>query len=229
MTGSPAPARFAPAPQPSFRLIPSQFPPIGLFDTVATPADLEAAMELAGWTNDRLVVERLRRLPLDQWVHGRANSSVVMASFLHAAPRGQRFSGPDLGAWYAAGDIRTAAAEVGHHLRREALARRVPAMARTYRCYSATLAGTDYRDIRGEEAIRPELYRPDDYSASQLFGEAVRKAGQAGILYDSVRRRGGGNVVAYRPGQVGAVTQTDHFRISVQPVERRIVVQRLTR
>jgi RES domain len=30
-----------------------------------------------------------------------------------------RFNGPELGAWYAADDIRTAAAEVGHHLRRE--------------------------------------------------------------------------------------------------------------
>ncbi|RYE49665.1 MAG: RES domain-containing protein, partial [Hyphomicrobiales bacterium] len=32
---------YAPAPKPSFRLIPSQFPPIGLFDTVARAADLE--------------------------------------------------------------------------------------------------------------------------------------------------------------------------------------------
>ena len=42
---------------------PSQYPPIGLFDTVATAADLEAVMELAGWTNDRLVPMRLHRLP----------------------------------------------------------------------------------------------------------------------------------------------------------------------
>jgi hypothetical protein len=34
-----------------------------------------------------------------------------------------RFNGPELGAWYAADDIRTAAAEVGHHLRRETVAR----------------------------------------------------------------------------------------------------------
>jgi len=54
---------FAPAPQPTNRLIPSQFPPIGLFDTVATTADLSAVMELVGWTNDRLVAERIGRLP----------------------------------------------------------------------------------------------------------------------------------------------------------------------
>jgi len=111
---------YAAAPQPSYRLIPSKFPPVGLFDTVATAADLEAVMELAGWTNDRLVAERIDRLPRDEWVYGVPNASVVMAAFLHVAPGGMRFNGPDLGAWYAAGDIRTAAAEVGHHLRRGA-------------------------------------------------------------------------------------------------------------
>src|SRR5690606_30167118 len=83
------------APQPSYRLIPSRFPPIGLFDTVAQPEDLAAVMELAGWTNDRLVAERLARLPAQDWVYGRANASIVMAAFLHAPPMGARFSGPE--------------------------------------------------------------------------------------------------------------------------------------
>ena len=77
---------FAPAPRPAHRLIPSQFPPIGLFDTVATPADLAAVMDLAGWTNDRLVADRIARLPRDEWVYGRPNASIVMASFLHVSP-----------------------------------------------------------------------------------------------------------------------------------------------
>jgi len=136
------------APRPAHRLVPSRFPPIGLFDTVATAADAAAVMELAGWTNDRLVAERIDRLPRDQWVYGRANASIVMASFLHVAPGGMRFNGPDLGAWYAAASIVTAAAEVGHHLRREAVARSVKGMRRTYRNYTAALIG-DYRDIRG--------------------------------------------------------------------------------
>ena len=40
-------------------------------------------------------------------------------------PGGMRFNGPELGAWYAADDLRTAAAEVGHHLRRETVARSI--------------------------------------------------------------------------------------------------------
>ena len=85
---------FAPAPRPAHRLIPSQFPPIGLFDTVATAADLATVMELVGWTNDRLVVDRISRLPQTEWVYGVPNASIVMAAFLHVAPGGMRFNGP---------------------------------------------------------------------------------------------------------------------------------------
>jgi hypothetical protein len=37
-----------------------------------------------------------------------------------------------------------------------------------------------------------------DYSASQVFGEAIRRTGD-GIVYDSLRHFGGVNVVAYQP------------------------------
>ncbi len=210
------------APRPSYRLIPSQFPPIGLFDTVATAADVEAVMELAGWTNDRLVPERLHRLPQSEWVHGRANSSVVLAAFLHVAPGGSRFNGPDLGAWYASAEVRTAAAEVAHHLRREAVARNLPECRRLYRSYSARLEGR-YRDVRGDT----DLHDPQSYEASQAFGEAERASGTDGIVYDSVRQRGGVNVAAYRPSKILDVVQAEHFEITVRSAERRIEVKRL--
>jgi hypothetical protein len=57
---------FASAPDPARRLIPSQFPPIGTFDTVATAADLLAVMDLVGWTNDRLVAKRVARRPQNE-------------------------------------------------------------------------------------------------------------------------------------------------------------------
>ncbi|NEH37425.1 RES family NAD+ phosphorylase [Rhizobium ruizarguesonis] len=218
--------RFAEAPRPSYRLIPSQFPPIGLFETVTRAADLQAVMELVGWTNDRLVADRIQRLPEDQWVYGIPNASIVMAAFLHVAPGGMRFNGPELGAWYAADDLRTAAAEVGHHLRREAAARGVATMARTYRSYSAALIG-DYLDIRGEQTLRPDVYDGTSYAASQVLGEEVRSSGGAGILYDSVRLRSGVAVVAHRPRNIQGVVQADHFEITVSATDRRIDVRKL--
>ena len=214
------------APHPSFRLIPSRFPPIGLFDTVATPADLAAAMELAGWTNDRLVAERVARLPRFEWVHGRPNASIVMAAFLHVPPLGNRFNGPDLGAWYAAAALPTAAAEVAHHLRREAVATSVPLMRRQFRCYQARLDGR-FVDIRGRREQRPEVHDPVRYTASQAFGERARADGHAGIVWDSLRHRGGVCAVSFRPTMILDVTQTDHFELTVTRHLPRIEVRRL--
>lgn len=221
MTGA-----LASAPRPAFRLIPSRFPPIGLFDTVATAADLRAVMELAGWTNDRLVAERIDRLPRDEWVYGRPNASVVMAAFLHAAPTGLRFNAADLGAWYATAALATAGLEVGHHLRREAAATGAAEIRRQYRCYSARLEG-EYLDIRGQRAARPDVYAFESYAASQRLGEAVRASGCAGILYDSLRHARGANVVAHRPRNVLDVVRGDHFEIVASAAGRRIDMRRL--
>ena len=217
---------YAPAPIPSFRLIPSKFPPIGLFDTVSTAADLQAVMELAGWTNDRLVTERVARLPRSEWVFGRPNSSVVMAAFLHAAPGGMRFNGPDLGAWYASARLSTAVTEVAHHLRREAYATSAAALTRTYRTYTADLAGA-YFDIRGQQASRPDVYAPDSYAAGQVLAEAIRSAGGDGLLFDSLRHAGGINIVAHRPRNALNILQTDHYEIRIEAGTTRIHATRL--
>ena len=203
-----------PAPQPSYRLIPSRFPPVGLFDTVATAADLEAVMELAGWTNDRLLVERLQRLPQEEWVFGRPNSSIVMATFLHVAPGGMRFNGPELGAWYAAASLTTSVVEVAHHMRREAVATGQATLSRTFRVYSARLEG-DFVDICGEQAAKPDVYASGDYGASQQFGEEMRAAGEDGILFDSLRHEGGINIAAFRPSRVLDVVQCYHYDVTV--------------
>jgi hypothetical protein len=222
----------APSPRPAHRLIPSQYPPIGLFDTVATAADLSAVMELVGWTNDRLVADRIDRLPQSEWLYGVPNASIAMAVFLHVPSGGMRFNGPELGAWYAADDIRTAAAEVGHHLRREAVARSEATMSRTYRAYAATLLG-GYLDIRRRQAKEQtrhrDIYASGRYDASQKFGEQVRASGGAGILFDSLRRENGINVVAFRTRNITDIVQADHFEITVASAGRTIDVRKLIR
>jgi hypothetical protein len=218
---------YAPSPQPTCRLIPSRFPPIGLFDTVATAADLEPVMELAGWTNDRLVADRIARLPPTEWVYGRPNASIVMAAFLHVSPIGGRFNGTDLGAWYASAALLTAAVEVAHHMRREAVARGIHAMHRQFRQYSARLMGA-YLDLRGRQAEFSDVYAADSYAASRILGEQIRAGGGAGVLYDSVRHTGGVNVVAHRPRNVLDVVQADHFQIRALTASRRIELRKLS-
>jgi hypothetical protein len=205
------------APHPTWRLIPSRFPPIGAFETVSTPEDLAAAMELEGWTNDRPIAERAARLSRAEWVFGTPNASVVIAAFLHAATEGGRFNGPHLGAWYAAASLTTAVAEVALHLRREAVARGRTEARRTYRCYTARLAGDDFVGLRGQGM---------EHEASQIFGGQTRDAGRSGMFYDSHRHVGGTNSAAYRPRQIADIADADHYNLIV-PFTGRIVARRV--
>ena len=216
--------RHARVPERTHRLIPSRFPPIGAFEAVASPRDLEAVFELEGWTNDRLVAPRLKRLPQWEWVYGRANASVVMASFLHGAPQGTRFAGPELGAWYAASALETAVLEVVNGIRREIALSALEQKTEELREYTARLGGA-FVDIRG---TRPDLHDPDPacYPATQVFGRAVRAGPHGGITYDSVRHRGGVNWVSYRPSRVEDVIQARHFRTMV-PLSGKVVVSEM--
>lgn len=195
------------------RLVPSRFPPIGVFDRVASPADARDAMELEGLTNDRvrLAIERSAILPDDDWVVGVPGSTIVMAAFLHAVPEGGRFNGSQLGAWYAARDLQTAVREtIYHHTRRIAASSMGFDATITMREFVSAL---DARliDLRGQQTAQPMLFHSDDYTESQRFGEARRQAGDIGIIWNSVRRPSGECVVIYRPRVLLPVTQGKHL------------------
>lgn len=214
------------APVGTSRLIPSRFPPIPAFDAVTAADDLDAVMDLEGWTNDRLVAPRLARLPRAEWVYGRPNASVIMAAFLHGSPGGLRFSDPSLGAWYGSTHLTTALLEVANGLRKEIALSALIQKSESYRQYKANLAG-DYVDIFG---AHPEYHDPDDasYPVAQAFGKGVHDEQKcAGIRYESVRHPGHENWVCYRPSLVLNVMQADHFRIEV-PRSGRIVVRQLS-
>lgn len=196
------------------RLVPSKFPPIGVFDAVATPEDALAAMRLEGLTNDRLQISirRAALFPKEDWLVGQAGAQAVMAAFLHASADGGRFTGPALGAWYSARSLETAISETKFHS-----SKRIVASAGLN--LHATIAMREWThtfdarfvDLRGARERFVELYDPDSYTKSQPFGERVRANGGAGIVYDSVRHSGGTCLVMYRPRMVAPVKQGVHL------------------
>ena len=218
--------RLSPAPEPTYRLVPARYPQVPAFEKVATAADLEVVMAVEGWTNDATVKARVARLPTVNWAFGRANADVLMASFFFVSIGGMRFNNADLGGWYASAKIETAAVEVGHHLLREAINRSHIAMTIDYRSYSASIQGR-YADIRGEQAIRPDIYDAASYSHSQIFGEAIRQSGPDGILFSSIRHPGGENVVAFRPNLVADITRGPTYQITATVSPRHIQVKTL--
>ena len=195
------------------RLIAARWPMVGIFDSVASADDLEAALLLESLTDDRLhgALARLGRLDREEWIIGQPGASPVMAAFCHPAPGGGRFSTDALGTWYCAREIETAVSEtVYHHTRRLAHSasgwRHVIQMRDLISEIAAPLA-----DLRGLRDRRSELYDPDGYAASQVFGETLRREGANGIVYQSVRRPGGTNLVLYRPLLLPPVTEGAHF------------------
>ena len=69
----------------------------------------------------------------------------------------------------------------------------------------------DLHDLRGLAAEAPELYDPDDYSASQPVGRRLRAMRSWGIAYDSVRRIGGECAAVFRPRALSRCQQTQHL------------------
>ncbi len=198
---------------PTHRLIASRWPTVGVFDTVSSPEDLEDALLLESLTNDRVTetLTRLGRIDRGDWVVDQPGATMVMAAFCHPAPGGGRFNTDALGAWYCATEIETAITEtVYHHTRR--LAHSASGFRHTIQMRELiSVLDSPMADIRGLRAIHPDLYDPDNYAASQIFGETLRRSGSNGILFNSVRRAGGENAVVFRPSLLPPVLQGDHF------------------
>lgn len=124
------------------RLIPSRFPPVGLFDDVSTPDDLAAILELEGWTNDRISSElgALHIMLKEEWVVGTPNATIVMAAFCHPRPEGGRFNEPTLGAWYAGLALETALQETIFHKQRNLMKSACTKL--TFKCDNIWLTST---------------------------------------------------------------------------------------
>jgi hypothetical protein len=194
------------------RLIPSRYPPVGIFDAIAAAEDLEVVLELEGWTNDRVSAELgvIRRIPSAEWAIDRPMANVIMAAFCHPRPRGGRFNSADLGAWCAAGSLDTAHAEIIHHRTRELEEIGVLDARVEMRDYLADM-DAQFHDIRGDDPAFAPLYDPDSYDASQAFAGPLRAGGSNGVLYRSVRHAGGECVACFRPLLVANVRQAGHF------------------
>ena len=193
--------------RPSWRIVPSRFPPVQLFERVAEPEDLDAVLALESLTNERL---REAHAKQSGAAAAAAGSSVIAAAFAYRNLEGSRFSDGSFGVFYAAFDLDTAIAETVHHRERFMRATRQGRMELDMRVYLTDLAG-DLHDLRGRRADYAEVYHPCDHTAGQRLALALRAAGSGGIVYDSVRRPGGECAAAFRPELLSSCRQERHL------------------
>lgn len=196
---------------PCYRIIPSRFPPVGLFDKVADPADLEAVFQIEAITNDRLREEagELSLVPPEDRVSG-PGTTAIMAAFTHLNPSGSRFTDGCYGVFYAGLTLETAIEETKHHRALFLAATNEPAQEIDMRVYAVDL-DADLHDIRGMCNTLPDLYDPDSYATSQSFACTLREDGSDGIVYQSVRHDGGECAAVFRPRLLSNCRQERHL------------------
>ncbi len=198
--------------QPCFRVIPSRFPTIHIFERVAQQQDWDALYWLESLTNPRLREQAgaIDLVPREDRVYG-PGASVIMAPFTHLNPAGSRFADGTFGVFYAAASLATSIAETRHHRERFLRATRQAPIELDMRSYLADVHAR-FHDIRGQRAALPDLYDPDSYVSSQEFGRGLKRGGSNGIAYESVRHSGGECLAIFRPRLVQNLRQGIHLR-----------------
>ena len=187
---------------PAYRVIPSRFPAVGLFERVASPGDFDALYALEAMTNNRIrdEVGDISLVPPEERLFG-PGSTCIMAAFTHPNPQGSRFSDGSYGVFYCARKRDTALAETRHHSTLFMQATREPPMRLQMRLYTVEAKG-EAADLRAASKFDPRIVAPDDYSHTQAIGRTLRANGAQGILYPSVRHPGGECLAALRTGIV---------------------------
>lgn len=196
--------------KPCYRLIPSHFPPISIYERVADPADLEAVFAVENLTNPRLRQEAgdLSIVPPEDRVSG-PGSTPIMSAFTHLNPAGSRFCDGSYGVYYAARTLATAIAETRYQRARFLARTNEAPIEIDMRTYLANLAG-NLHDIRGRAKLT-KIYDPESYTAGQALGRQLKAANSHGIAYDSVRAPGGECIGVFRPPVLSHCIQGAHY------------------
>ncbi|MCR4295566.1 MAG: RES family NAD+ phosphorylase [Elusimicrobia bacterium] len=184
---------------PSWRVIPTRYTEDRVLGKVADIEDMEITSGVEQMTSDgrRHDDEEVAFVPDRERAAG-AGSRDIMRPVIYRNPDGSRFSDGVHGVYYAARTLATAVEETRHH--------RAVFMSRTkegpmrleMRVLTADLDG-DLHDIRGQQKKRAALYHRVNYSSSQDLARELLKEGSSGIVYDSVRHKGGQCAAVFRP------------------------------
>ena len=198
--------------QHCYRLLPSKYPPIDLYEDVAEPDQLEAIFVVEAITNPRLSEEvgDFSRVPPEERLVGIPHCSYVMAAFTHVSPDGARFNTADYGAYYAAPDVNTAIKETVHHMERVMGYTREPAQDVQMRCIDAWFSA-DLADLTEQKHLDSDAYHPTNYAQSQAIASEIKEEKGDGIVYQSVRHQGHDCYALFKPNLVTKVCQSKHY------------------
>ncbi len=189
------------------RIIRSIHPPIDLFEDIADPRDWPLLISAEQKTNPRLMetIGRLELVPPERRVSG-PGASYLMAPFTHATTdRPSRFSDGSFGVLYVGEGFETALFEtIHHHARFMARTAEQAGWTSQFREIALDLEA-ELNDLRRDAP--PDVLAPEDYTAGQALGAALRASGSEGVVYPSIRRRSGECAGLFYPDRCTNVRQ----------------------
>lgn len=215
------------------RLIPSRYSETGtvLEEVTADDAMLADAARLDAATNERVEGELngLSGISHFELVYGIPNAHIVRAAFLHPGPFGSRFNDTTRGAWYAAKRIETSVAEVAYHKARRLAEMIVPGLPQerpdkdvsTYDDWQADFRAT-FHILEPAKAYKPYLQPepvPQCYLPSQFLARQLLAQQSNGIVYPSVRHKGGACMACFRPPLVYRPRRMERYEIHLQAAQ----------
>ena len=179
--------------------------------------DLKVLYQLESATNDRLLGEAgsLAGITVRELVFGIPYFHIINAAFTHPRPSGNRFNGSERGAWYAAFLRETSEREVSYHRARELqeINWQEPETF-TYVDFLADFRG-QFHDIR-EDARFSDCLDATSYKTSQRLAKELHEKGSLGIIYPSVRHKGGTCIACFRPALVNNVRKGSSVAITFE-------------
>lgn len=184
----------------TLRLIPAAYfkPPV-LRPLVDNAKELETLEQLEALTSRRLV----NGGALEDFDRNRFGRSHIEAAFTYHRKGGNRFSDERMGAWYAGFNERTAIEEVAFHKTRELSFTNCFDEVSQYQGLYASFIGQFHHIKAGGK--RPTCLDPDvdkGYAAGQALARDLVAAKSRGLIYPSVRHKGGTCIVAFQPNVI---------------------------
>lgn len=210
MTGAKALPVGSPAFGRGYRIVPSRFPPTGVFDELVDPDELDLLHEIEARTNDRLADElgQIHLVAPDDRLVG-PGTTPIMAAFTHPSPAGSRFSDGSYGVFYCADGEDVAIRETAYHRERFLRFTDEPPCRIEMRLYTGRLQ----RDLHDglDDRLPAAVLDPADYTTSQQWGRKLREANAFGLTYPSVRYPGGRCAALLRPPAIAPLRQDRHY------------------
>lgn len=198
--------------QKSYRLIPSHFPPLDIFEDVACDEEFSALFAIQALTNPRIQndIGNLALIEPEQRIYGVQGAGYIMACFTHLNPDGSRFSNGDFGVFYASKSLLTAVEETKYHRERFYRYTNEPAQSFDMRSLTAYF-NAELLDLYSDTSHDNPIYHPENYNAGQLIGAQIKRENKDGIVYRSVRHNKGLNYALFKPKLIHACKQSMHL------------------